>query len=323
VKGGVFLELAAKVDAVAFDKTGTLTRGRPEVDEVVTFGGRDTSTVLGIAASLEAHSNHPAAQAVVRAAGTVPNARALEEYRETPGVGVSARIGSTRWELCSPACAEERAALDDAVMRAIEHAEAQGASPLVLIETDAVAGLICVADEVRAEAPEAVAGLRRLGMEHLVMLTGDSGQVADAVTRRTGLTSYLARLLPEAKTDAVRALKERFDVVAMVGDGVNDAPALATSDIGIAMGAAGTDTALETADVALLRDDLSALPGFFALGRRTRRTIIANVTFSIVVKAVFLVLALTGQATLWMAVFADTGVSLLVILNGMRLLRPA
>ena len=191
---------------------------------------------------------------------------------------------------------------------------------VLLADADAVA-LLAIADRSRPEAPSAIAGLRALGIEHLVMLTGDNERVAESVAEEVGLTGYLARLLPAAKTDAVRVLKERYDTVAMVGDGVNDAPALAAADVGIAMGAAGSDTALETADVALMRDDLSALPGFFALSRRVMRTIVANISFSIGIKAIFLVLAVTGSATLWMAVFADTGVSLLVILNGMRLLR--
>jgi len=163
--------------------------------------------------------------------------------------------------------------------------------------------------------------LRSSGIEHLVMLTGDNERTAAAVAADAGLTAHRARLLPEDKTAAIHELRARFGVVAMVGDGVNDAPALAAADLGIAMGAAGSDTAVETADVALMRDDLSALPGFFALGRRTVANITQNVVLSVAVKFVVLVLALLGRATLWMAVFADTGVALLVIANGLRLLR--
>jgi Cd2+/Zn2+-exporting ATPase len=181
--------------------------------------------------------------------------------------------------------------------------------------------VISVADTVRPETAGVVRDLRAMGVKHVVMVTGDNEAVAQSIASEVGLTGFLARLLPEAKTEAVRALKQHYRTVAMVGDGVNDAPALAASDIAVAMGAAGSDTALETADVALMRDDLRSLPEFFALGRRTVRTIKTNVAFSIIVKAVFVALALTGTATLWMAVFADTGVSLLVILNGMRLLR--
>lgn len=204
----------------------------------------------------------------------------------------------------------------------VARVEARGETALVLFSGDGPVAVIGIADRVRPETAGALQRLRRAGVGHLVMLTGDNDRVARAVAEEVGLTEYRARLLPDDKTRAVGELKERLGWVAMVGDGVNDAPALAAADIGIAMGAAGTDTALETADVALMRDDLTALPGFFALGRRTVNTIRQNVAFSIVIKALFLALAITGTATLWMAVFADTGVALLVILNGMRLLRP-
>jgi len=323
IKGGAFIEIAARVRAIAFDKTGTLTVGRPEVAEVISLQHRRSDDVLAIAGALESASNHPIARAVVRAAAGNAHPGELSEYEEVFGSGVRGVLGGERFEVCSPARARETGLLDAEASSAIEAIEARGRTVLVLLAGDGAAGVIGVADAVRDEAPSAVEALREGGIEHLVMLTGDNERVAEEVAESTGVTGFLARLLPEAKTDAVRVLKERYGTVAMVGDGVNDAPALAAADIGIAMGAAGTDTALETADVALMRDDLSALPGFFALARRTVGTIRANVVFSVAVKAVFLVLAVTGRATLWMAVFADTGVSLLVILNGMRLLRPA
>ncbi len=328
VKGGAFLEAAATVDAVAFDKTGTLTIGRPEVAAVVGLAV-DEAEVLSVAGVLEGHSNHPIARAVARAAGAngreAPRATPaqVEGYEERPGVGVAGVIGGVRWELCSPACAQAQGALDERLAGAVESEESRGHTALVLLREGVGAGVIGVADRMRPEAPATVAALRGDGIEHLVMLTGDNERVAEGIAAEAGLTGFLARLLPAAKTEAIHVLKQRYRAVAMVGDGVNDAPALAAADIGIAMGAAGSDTALETADVALMRDDLSALPGFFALGRRVARTIRVNVGFSIGIKAVFLALALAGKATLWMAVFADTGVSLLVILNGMRLLRRA
>jgi len=320
VKGGAFLETAASVGAVAFDKTGTLTAGRFEFAGIAPLTPELSGDgALTYAAALESHSNHPIARAIV-AAATEPLPD-VDEFAETPGRGVSGTIAGVRFELCSPRCAEESGLLGEDGAAAIASAEERGQTTLALQRDGRPVALLGVADALRPEAPAALAALRRLGLSHLVMLTGDNERVAEAVASRLELTSFLARLLPEAKTEAVGLLKERFGTVAMVGDGVNDAPALAAADIGIAMGAAGTDTALETADVALMRDDLSALPGFFALARRTVSTIRVNVAFSIGIKAVFLVLALTGQATLWMAVFADTGVSLLVILNGMRLLR--
>ena len=192
---------------------------------------------------------------------------------------------------------------------------------LVLVEEGVATGFLGVRDPVRGEAREAISALRAGGVRHAVMLTGDNERTAQAVADSVGITSHMARLLPEAKVDAVLRVKERYGTVAMVGDGVNDAPALAAADIGIAMGAAGSDTALETADVALLGDDLSALPRFLELGRRTVGIVRANVTFSVVAKLVVLVAAVFGRANMWLAVFADTGVALLVILNGMRLLR--
>ena len=324
VKGGAFLEAAAEVQAIAFDKTGTLTLGKARVVGVEPFGDRSEAGVLAVAAALEGHSNHPIARAVVSALEEVrsrPAGVVVEEYQEEPGVGVSGLISGVRWEICSPACAHERGTGNTAEpLRRAGEAEQQGRTVLALLEAGEIAGLLSIVDGIRPQSAAAIAALKRGGIEHLIMLTGDNERVAEAVAGETGLTGILSRLLPEAKVDAVRTLRKRYGMVAMVGDGVNDAPALAAADIGIAMGAAGTDTALETADVALMRDDLGALAGFFALGRRTRSTIRVNVAFSIVVKIVFLVLALTGTATLWMAVFADTGVSLLVILNGMRLL---
>jgi len=323
VKGGAFLEAAAAVEAIAFDKTGTLTEGRPQVAGITVYGETSAERALAIAASLEQHSTHPIAGALVRAAG---DEELLEPagFSEVPGVGVSGTIDGVRWEVASPARAEELAGVAASGVRAaIDAAQAMGATALVLLEGATPVAVFSVADAVRPDAAPVMASLRSLGVEELVMLTGDSERVAERIAGEAGLTGHLARLLPADKTAAVRALKERCRTVAMVGDGVNDAPALAASDLGIAMGAAGSDTALETADVALMRDDLTSLPGFFALGRRTLRTIKINVAFSVLVKAVFVALALTGTATLWMAVFADTGVALLVILNGMRLLRPS
>lgn len=321
VKGGAFLEVAGSIKVIAFDKTGTLTRGRAHVAEVVPVGAVDRDRVIEIAGALERHSNHAVAEAIRRAAGDASTLVEVEGFEERPGVGVRGLIGGTEWELCSPTSAAQRVELSPEVGAAVADSETQGHTTLLLLESGIVAGVVGVADEVRPEARTVTAQLRRGGIEHIVMLTGDNDAVAGSVATEIGLTGFHSRLLPAAKVDAVNDFRSRHGKIAMVGDGVNDAPALAAADIGIAMGAAGTDTALETADVALMRDDLRALPGFFALGRRTVSTIRVNVAFSIIVKAVFLVLALSGTATLWMAVFADTGVSLMVILNGMRLMR--
>lgn len=330
VKGGAFLELAPKVRALAFDKTGTLTYGRPTVVDVV---GSDSSTpdeVLVLAATLESHSTHPMARAVVRAAserGANPSrdsASRITAVIEIPGRGVTACLDGVDYAIGNPALAEEMGVVSGPLGKAVEELEARGRTALVVArlgDQPKVIGVIGVSDELRPAAAQTVDALRRSGIEHVVMLTGDNERVAEAIALEAGVTDVRARLLPEDKTEVVAALKERYGTVAMVGDGVNDAPALALADIGISMGAAGSDTALETADVALMSDDLAVLPGFLALGRRTLDVIRQNVWFSVAVKLSVLVAAVAGYAPLWLAVFADTGVALLVILNGLRLLR--
>lgn len=325
IKGGAFLELAGKVRAVVFDKTGTLTEGRPVVAETVPLGAASAEDVLGLAAALEAHSNHPLAAAVVAAApkGTVIDVTGL---RETAGRGVSA-LGpdGARVTVGSLAYLGELGVPVGPAQAEAERMERAGLTVLAVAEGDApesaIVGLIGIADAVRAEAAGVAAELHSVGVERVVMLTGDNPLAAARVASEAGVDEFRARLLPGDKTDAVASLRETYDVVVMVGDGVNDAPALAAADIGIAMGAAGSHTAIETADVTLMRDDLSAVPGFIRLGRRTMANIRQNVAVSLGVKVLVLVLAVTGHATLWMAVFADTGVALLVIANGLRLLR--
>lgn len=319
VKGGAFLETTAKVRAIAFDKTGTLTLGKPEVVEVF---AEDPRALLALAVSLESNSNHPLARAVVAHAergGVAP--APVAEFEELPGRGVGGIVDGRHIRLVSPSFAAEISDVPDSLAERVGRAEESGRTVLVLLADGEELGYVAVADTVRPQAAPTADALRSSGIEHLVMLTGDNERTAAAVAADAGLTEHRARLLPGEKTAAIHALRERYGVVAMVGDGVNDAPALAAADLGIAMGAAGSDTAVETADVALMRDDLSALPGFFALGRRTVANITQNVVLSIVVKFVVLVLAILGKATLWMAVFADTGVALIVIANGLRLLK--
>ncbi|HEX9094383.1 MAG TPA: cation-translocating P-type ATPase [Coriobacteriia bacterium] len=321
VKGGAFLEVAPTIRVIAFDKTGTLTCGRPEVTDVVPLGGHEASDVLRLAAALEAGSTHPVAEAVLRAEGGGGGVGDLEDFEDVAGRGVRARIGGVVHSIGSPTLAAAEGSLTADALRRIAALEDAGKTVLVLAQEGTAVGLIGVADDVRPEAPEVIERLRRLGIKHVIMLTGDNERTAAAVAVHAGVTEVRARLLPEDKVDAVAELKRRYGPVAMVGDGVNDAPALAAADLGIAMGAAGSDTALETADIALLAPDLRALPGLFSLGRRTVANIRANVVFSIVTKVVVLALAVLGVASLWLAVFADMGVSLLVTANGLRLLR--
>ncbi len=321
VKGGAFLEVAPTIRVVAFDKTGTLTCGWPEVTDVIPLGESDATAVLKLAAALEVGSTHPLAEAVLRAEGGANGLEHLAEFEDVAGRGVRAKIGDHVYSIGSPAMAESEGSLTLDASEKVAALEAEGKTVLVLSRERVAAGLIAVADDVRPESREIVAQFRGAGIAHVVMLTGDNERTAAAVAAHAGVSEFRARLLPEDKVDAIAELRALYGPVAMVGDGVNDAPALAAADLGIAMGAAGSDTALETADIALLAPDLRALPGFFGLGRRAVSTIRANVVFSIVTKAVVLVLAAFGMATLWMAVFADMGVSLLVTANGLRLLR--
>ena len=322
VKGGAFLELIGRVRAIAFDKTGTLTRGMPEVADVVTMDGVDVAEAIAIGGALEVHSTHPLARAIVRAAGDGVSAAAVEQFADVPGVGVRGVLGGVTYEIGGVRLLE---LLPDSAARltandAVRAQEAAGRTTLLLLRERVPIAVIGLADEVRAEAPGVIRELYALGVEHAVMLTGDNERTARAIADAAGVREVRARLLPAEKTQVLGELQRRYGVVAMAGDGINDAPALAAADVGIAMGAAGSDTALETADVALMGDDLSALPGFLRLGRRTVRVITQNVVFSVAVKVATLILAVFGIATLWIAVFADMGVALLVILNSMRLL---
>lgn len=322
VKGGAFLELAAHTRAVAFDKTGTLTAGRLELTRAHAADDGDPLDVIRLAASLDAHSSHPLALAVARGARARGLAlEAVDDFAELPGRGVAGMLRGRRISLVSPTFAEEIASVGSDMANRIASAEDDGLTVLVLVDDGCARGFLGVADQWRPESRAVVEALHRAGIEHTVVLTGDNERTARAVSERAGLSAYMARLLPQDKLDAVLRLKARYGTVAMVGDGMNDAPALAAADLGIAMGAAGSDTALETADVALMADDLSALPGLFALSRRTLAIIVENIVFSVGVKVVVLILAVLGMANMWLAVFADTGVALIVILNGMRLLK--
>jgi len=323
IKGGVHLERAAAVRAVAFDKTGTLTLGRPEVVETVGFDGVEPAEVRLVAASIEARSEHPIARAIIRGAGGDHGALpAGEGFRALPGLGAEATVSGEPVVIGNHRLFEERGLCSPAIDRQLEATGQAGQTAVLVSRAGRTLGVIGVADRTRDTAREAVDQLRRAGVEHVVMLTGDNEQTAAAIASHLGITEWRSELLPADKVTAIEDLKRRYGAVAMVGDGVNDAPALAAADIGLAMGAAGTDAALETADVALMSDDLRAVPGFFRLGRATARNIRANVAVALGLKAAFLALAVAGAATLWMAVAADMGASLLVIANGLRLLRP-
>lgn len=321
IKGGAYLEAPAGIKAIAFDKTGTLTYGRPEVQRIVPINGHTKAELLERAAALESHSDHPLAKAVLlKAREDGVSFGDVDDFVAIAGKGAEGNYNGKAFWIGShrllhekgketPYCHEQAEALEDA-----------GHSVLAVGNEDHVCGLISVADSIRSDSCSTVRALHDVGIKCVFMLTGDNEGTAKAVAEATGMDEFLAELLPEEKADAIKSFAARFGKVAMVGDGINDAPAMATSSLAIAMGAAGSDTAIETADIALMSDDLSKLPWLIGHSRRTLRIIKQNIFFALGLKLAFIVLALYGVATLWMAIAADMGASLLVIFNGLRLL---
>ncbi|MBX9897145.1 MAG: cadmium-translocating P-type ATPase [Qipengyuania sp.] len=321
VKGGTHLETPAHLKAIAMDKTGTLTEGRPQVVEIVPLGGRSEMELLGLAAALEARSAHPIARAILaKAAELKIAAEPAEAVQAMMGRGVTGRVAGREMWLGSRRYLEERAISSDGVLQRADALSSAGRTIVAVGDGQEVWGLVAVADAVRQEAKDIVTALHRAGIEHVVMLTGDNRATAEAIAKQTGIDEVLAELLPGDKVAAVEDLVRRYGSVAMVGDGVNDAPAMGRANLGIAMGAMGSDAAIETADVALMADDLSRLPWLVRHSRATLAVIRQNVAFSIFVKLVFTALTVIGLASLWGAIAADVGASLLVVLNGLRLL---
>ena len=322
IKGGARLEHLAAIRCVAFDKTGTLTKGRLRVHDVVPVNGAAPAEILRLAASLETRSEHPLGRAILdRAEADGIAVTPAASFQSLPGRGAEAMIGRERVLVGSHRLFEERAMCSSELERASSSLELHGCSTVMVGADGRAVGVIGIADEPREAARGAVETLRAHGVEHVVLLTGDHEPAARTLADALGLDGFRASLLPEDKVAAVQELRARYGALAMVGDGVNDAPALAAADVGIAMGVAGTDAALETADVALMADELLRIPYALRLSRATTRTIRANIVFSIGLKSAFLVMAVAGAATLWMAVVADMGASLVVIANALRLLR--
>jgi Zn2+/Cd2+-exporting ATPase len=326
VKGGAHLEEIGRVREVVFDKTGTLTRGRPRVADVIALEAGGEDEVVSLAASVESRGAHPIGEALVAYAleSGVP-LREVTDVKVVPGRGVRGRVDGTPVVLGSHRFFDELGLCDHRVDAELLRLENEGKT-VVLVGREAptarLMGVIAVGDVVRPEAAQAVADLAALGVD-ASMLTGDNERTARAIAAQVGIRSWAADLLPEDKVERLKRRRAEKGRVAMVGDGVNDAPALATANVGIALGGRGTDAALETADVALMSDDLGLLAPLVSLGRATRRTIAQNIAFSLIVKAAVLGLALAGYGTLWAAVAADMGASMLVIGNGLRLLRRA
>jgi len=322
IKGGAHLERAGSIRCVAFDKTGTVTKGQMTVTDVHSFGPASSTGVLSVAASLSSRSEHPIGRAIVahaeRTGVTVSPGRG---FQALPGLGAEGHVDESHAIVGNHRLFEERGLCTDVLHDRLDRMGSRGGTAVLVGHGGAAVGMIEMADEMRDAGRAAVAELREQDVARVVLLTGDRREVAEEVGRRLGFDEVHAELLPEDKVARVRDLKARYGSVAMIGDGVNDAPALAAADVGIAMGAAGTDVALETADVALMADELMKVPFAIRLSRRAMRNIRTNVALSLGLKAAFVVLAISGVATLWMAVLADTGASLLVTANALRLLR--
>lgn len=321
VKGGAFIELPARLRAIAMDKTGTITRAEPEVIKVIPLGKHTETELIARAAALEARSTHPLARAILRYAEQHGIASApAADVQVLRGKGLTGRFNGESFWLGSHRYVIERGQDTPEIARQAEALEGDGNSVIVVGNPRHVCGLIAVADSIRPEARGIVKQLHTAGVEHVVMLTGDNRVTAEAIARQVGIDEVHAELLPEDKVNKVEELVRRYGAVAMVGDGVNDAPALARANLGIAMGAIGSDAAIETADIALMTDDISRLPWLVRHAQRTLRIIRQNITFSLGIKAVFVILTFVGLASLWGAIAADMGASLLVVLNGLRLL---
>ena len=321
LKGGAFVEVPATLKAIALDKTGTLTEGRPRVVEVVPLAEHDEKELLERAYALEARSTHPLARAIVEHCQVLGITAAPAESMEiVQGRGATAVFGGRPYWLGSHRYLEERGQETSAVHERLAELEASGCSVVVIGNDEHVCGLLALRDGIRQESVRAIRALREMGIGHIVMLTGDNPGTAAIVAKETGVDAVEAQLLPADKVTAIERLVKTHGTVAMVGDGVNDAPALARATLGIAMGAAGSDVALETADVALMNDDLGKVAWLVGHSRRALRIIRQNIGFSLATKAIFVVLALAGISSLWLAIAADMGASLLVTLNGLRLL---
>jgi len=324
IKGGVHLENGRLIKAVALDKTGTLTHGRPIVTDMIPLVELSSDRLLQLAASVDAHSEHPIAAAIVSAwqdGGKTERALLpIASFESITGRGAKAVVEGQLYYVGNHRQVEELGICGVHVEEVLHRLEKAGKTAVVLATATEPLCIIGVADTVREHSAEAIRQLHALGVKS-VMLTGDNQTTASVIAAQVGIDDARGNLLPEDKLVAIDELVSRYGKVGMVGDGINDAPALAKSSIGFAMGSAGTDTAIETADVALMDDDLRKVPHFIKLSRDTSWVLKQNITLAIGIKAIFFGLALTGKATLWMAVFADMGASMIVVFNGMRLLK--
>lgn len=324
IKGGIFLEAAGRLQVLALDKTGTLTQGKTQVQHLVPFSGHSERELLERAVALEATSGHPLARAILQKAREsgveiVP----AEHFQAIRGKGGEGYIGGRQFWVGSHRMMHEKGQETAEIHAKAGELEDAGHTVVAIGNDTHVCGLISIVDSLRENVPQIIEDVRKAGVKWIIMLTGDNEGTARAIAAEAGVDEYRCELLPEDKVEAIGHLVREYKEVAMVGDGVNDAPAMATATFGIAMGAMGTDAALETADVALMSDDLSKLPWLIRHSHRTLRNIQQNIIFALGLKLAFIILTLFGLASLWMAIAADTGATLLVVFNSLRLLNRA
>ena len=317
VKGGVYLEEGRHLKTVAMDKTGTLTSGKPSRTDFLPLNGYDPVEADRLSASLASLSKHPISLAIAQASAQKGNLVELEAFADLPGQGVSALYQGRRLALGSRHLIDSLGLMDGDISKLFEDLERAGKSVVALADGDRVAALFATADTIKDESKKAVAELRELGVE-TIMLTGDNALAAQAVAEAVGVDGFRSSLMPEEKLSLIEQLGKKGKV-GMVGDGINDAPALARADIGFSMGAAGTDTAIETADVAIMDDNLAKIPAFIRLSRSVHSIFVQNITFILLIKLGFIVVTLMWHTYMWMAVFADIGVTLMVMANSLRL----
>ena len=324
VKGGVYLEEIGHLRAIAFDKTGTLTKGKPVVTDFIATSSETDINYLSIISSLESLSQHPLASAILNEADKTNvdyKSIQIEDFQSITGKGLTGIYQNIRYYIGSPKLFSASVIEETAVKVQYRQFQEQGKTAMYFGTDEQILGVIAVADEVRDSSADVISELHKLSIEHTIMLTGDNTKTAESIGRQLGVTEIKGDLMPQEKLDSIKALRTTYNKVAMVGDGINDAPALAASTVGIAMGGAGTDTALETADVALMGDDLQKLPFIVRLSRQTLKVIKQNITFSLGIKLLALLLVIPGWLTLWIAIVADMGATLLVTLNGLRLMK--
>ncbi|HWR30094.1 MAG TPA: heavy metal translocating P-type ATPase [Negativicutes bacterium] len=322
IKGGIHLEEAGSLSAIAFDKTGTLTKGEPAVTDVIPLNGISEDDLLKISAGLEVRSEHPLATALVKAS----KARKLEvvpaeNFCAIAGRGAQGTVDGEIVYIGNPRLFAELSISLERIAVHIDRLQSEGKTVMIVGTKESFLGIVAVADEVRENSAKTIAALKQAGILHTIMLTGDNAATAAAIASKTGVDEFRSELLPQNKVTAIQELVGKYGKVAMVGDGVNDAPALALATVGVAMGGAGTDTALETADIALMADDLRMLPFTIRLSRNAFAIIRQNIAFSLAIKLIAVLAVFPGWLTLWLAILADMGATILVTMNSMRLLR--